>query len=736
MFLISFLIILEILTSCGRNEKEFSAADGKQNIKTGSVVINNDDLKAKESPVVIKVGSKQQKDFKWLEKAEAMLETENFRKLLETKIIRLETQVTMIQKMETLFVLGQNSREMRFKSVKKAREFFLPIKQVKKRPMTQYSIRQGYLKNRKTERFQIGDHKGQPVDILLVVDTTKFMTKFQEILAKGLNSLLSRIKRSNWRIAIVSMKNKKKCYQKIIYHNQAYKEKQFRAAVQFYNDGFDPAGFLRAVRSLDGSCSPHNHWLRKKSALAIIFFSQSDNCTNGKGCGRKTYNKPVYLSKYLKKHNRTLGVDTRIYGIFSNYVTGFWDSLTHCAFSPSIQYKELVDQSHGVSGSICDEDYSKTLRSISSNISSMFKDSYELTFLPNERPSVYINGRKKTFGWKIHRKSLSFLPNHKPYIGSTIKVKYNYPSRERFRKIHLPKKAVAKEFIDIFINGEREKNFEYENQTNAITFHSMPAENALVNIIYEIDTALPSEFSIALPKNGQITRVTLDGDELSKKEYRLYRNEQIIFRTPPKIGITGRVYYLVPSPASQHPYSYAADQKRHIAIDFNTNQELKTDYYDGSLFFKEDALQDQTIIRVFDPDHLSDEKNKDLYKITLPVIPIQDSVLLRVGENQACRINHGLKINGANLDITHCSIKHDEIFTISYEYKQFTQFFKIDREFLKQKHQYQVWRVFLDGEAFEGDYQVSGNHLLFFKKLPEAKIEIMVSLIPYGLLRM
>jgi len=540
-------------------------------------------------------------------------------------------------------------------------------------------MRQKNIKLKRKEMFEshtlgLGGIKSEQLDLLIVIDNSSTMERELEQLSTQLPSLLSYIKQTDWRIAMTVMDSSDSCIRRIIQKTDENIEDLFYQEIaSLGTEGSETEkGIYMATQAL--SC---DNWVRKDSALVLLFISDEGNCTkNGRECAIRPYGKIDYFSKGLKKIGRDIKT-TRIYGLFSHpshknrLAQGNLPCQTAVENAP--QYKELVDRTSGISGSICHEDYSQILKNISKHIS------------------------MKMFG-----------------------------------NICLNEKAFSKESISIKIADKNidSSEYNYDTETDCLRFHKRRSDPIATTISYKSNENLLDKLS-SIPAGAKNIKVLIDNQLISSERYRV-GDPKLIFTESPEVKEVIEVVYMITAPVLRYPYEYRAGQTKHIVKDEALEGEFTHEYKDGELVFDKTLFKLGRVFYVIDPDQSPDDQ-ESIKSIELPVKPISDSIVLHVGENECRTENKLIRVEGREIYLKSCvtdpfDLEQQEI-QVSYKYFPKMRFsHEVDEGFLKKPHKYQVWSVKI-GDEFVEDYEINKNKVLLKDFVPSGALKISVSLL-------
>ena len=364
------------------------------------------------------------------------------------------------------------------------------------------------------------------VDIVVVVDNSGSMAEEQKNLSSRMVPLLSAIKDSDWRIVVVSTDANNEYFRGPISKSTYNYESVFSRYVT--DAGVNGSGLerpiLRAVDALawkpfsDGLFAPKVSWLRKDSTVAVIILTDEDNChlDNEKGyacSGAADYN-GSYLTNYLASI-RKVGTDARVYGIF-------WhpsQSQAQCgtALKQANIINDVVTQTGGTWGSICDNDYSGTLSKISNDVAKTLKADFVLKSMPD--PGTFrmtVNGQ----AWSEY--TLSGLNVHftrNPPVGAAVLVSYvRGASGVVTNKFEMPE-APADGVVTATISGQPAGPVTYDPATGQAIFSNTPPNNSTVVMSYKVNSPLKTIFEIAPGADTRYLKVYVNGAPVDKSGY-------------------------------------------------------------------------------------------------------------------------------------------------------------------------------------------------------------------------
>lgn len=359
---------------------------------------------------------------------------------------------------------------------------------------------------------QLGENTG-PIDILIVIDNSLSMAEEQTKLASKLSPLLASLSNADWQISVVTTDSANGCQRALIRKGDANYSQAFSTAISGAGTAGsgNERGILMAVAGLKGSFKvPGNTpgttvvvpsagtcptsaqtWVRAGAPIVVLIVSDEDNCSNnGSECpATDPWKYDSYLYDYLSTI-RNPGVDARVYAID-------WIPNTVCATGANVatQYNNIVTRTKGLSGSICDADYTNTLNRISQDAASILKNQFSLTNIPDSGSSkVYVDNVLTNAGWNMVNGTLTFTTI--PSNGAVIRVEYVVSSSSVLADIQLSQPAAA-ETIVLKVNGAviPASAYSYAAATNKISYRAPDLAN--IQVDYRMLTpALQSSFTV------------------------------------------------------------------------------------------------------------------------------------------------------------------------------------------------------------------------------------------------
>jgi len=724
---IIFIMMHFVFVNCGSNNKTHfvSAAVSDGTSKTGDATGS--------SLVIIKRGSNQPEDINNLSKLKELIGKNHFENFLKDRQLTADMKFSERRENEQSIdrlTHAQHSRlTMRGSEVSESKT----MQQASLKEHIEI-FKQGKEGHTETEYFQQTPKGSGVLDILIVVDNSLSMREEQKNLATKLKPLLSHIVHSDWQIAFVSTTQEETAIHQLLKKGEydqvlpsdsrkfdTREEEVFSQAINMGIGGSQhEKGIARAIESLKSG------WVREGSTLAILFLTDANNCTNGHtGCTLEERD-PNSLLRYLQSVNRTIKQDARIYGILASSMV---DSKQCRIESLSQQYKYLVKKSHGHAGSICDDDYTQTLKHISENISTILKNSFNLKKTPSPKTiSVLIEHQAWKEGKDFHVDGKTLVFDRKMSPGVSITVSYKHDYLPTFDRVKLPYPVTNKAWIRLIeVSGRPLSEFDFDPNTNEVIFTQDLADNETGKIYYRphADT-LKKVFEIQLPASYKNLRVYDGTTELLMGTEVNYQNNQLIFyERPPLPDAKIKLTYHFLKPILSYPYRLPEGFSMKI---FDGKEEISFSLEENNVLFdKEDYQEGRQLNIVTLP---IDSIKTPLEKIPLGIIPIPETVRLIAGDKE-CTANNGLSFDNKDVvDITKCDIPSEvQMFRVVYQYIHVNlNEYAFDKSFFQKPHTYQIWEV-SQGNKYIINYNISKNRLIFKKNHPIGQTHVAVSLI-------
>jgi hypothetical protein len=604
------------------------------------------------------------------------------------------------------------------------------LQQVAKPGITQ-SFRQGSVGMAKTDTFKQMP-AGGILDVLVVVDNSGSMDAEQKNLASKLSSLLGAVQNSDWQIGVVTTDPANPCLRGLIKKGDSNATAAFAAAV---SPGIAGTGAEQGVRTaafglgINESSDPSNpkvcstRWLRPDSSVAVLIVSDEDNCstTDNRGrndCGSSPWKAGNYLTDYLGSI-RTLKTQAKIYGII-------WVPNTSCstAYSSGVEYQKIIDLTGGVSGSICDDDYSQTLNKISTDVVGIIKSQFSLKMTPDAGSAkVYVNDSLISSGYTLSGTTLTFMTP--PAAGATIVVTYSVGAAPR-KKLFQLSESIAPGSVEALIDGAAVDGSSFVVDYKAVTFADYPADNSEIRITYRKEIELGKIFEIGARALVTSIAVKVNGSPVKFTSYDADSGALTLETAPPELAMISINYdtkewgspvtkfSLMPAWMSVHNLS---------AKDKTTGESVNASWADGIISIDPAAFLDGRVITV----SYLDESMGPTRTYDLPNIPVAGSlsVIGKVadGTDLACPANL-IKIDGQKVQ-TLCDISGSEKIVLSYKYVS-DLLSEVSIPEIEMPDSFS-WSVYIDG-VLTMDFTRIGTTIKFKSAIPAgAKVKVVAS---------
>ncbi len=346
------------------------------------------------------------------------------------------------------------------------------------------------------------------VDIVVVVDNSGSMKEEQTNLSSRMAPLLSAIRDSDWRLMVVSTDGNNQYFRGPISKSTFNAEAVFARYVM--EAGVNGSGLerpmLRAVDALRWRPFLAGSWLRPNSTVAVVILTDEDNChidnERGYGCSGFSDAGGSYLTNYLSSI-RKVGTDARVYGIFWHPSQAQGQCST--ALKQASIVAEVVQQTGGTWGSICDADYSATLSKISKDVAQILKADFVLASTPDAGTFRMTVNDYAWSDYQLDGRSVHFTRN--PPVGAKVWVEYRSgASGVVTNRFDFPE-APAEGTLSATINGQPAGAVTYDSATGKVIFTQIPPENSEIIVSYRPNTPLHRHFNLPAGIDPSILRV-------------------------------------------------------------------------------------------------------------------------------------------------------------------------------------------------------------------------------------
>lgn len=498
------------------------------------------------------------------------------------------------------------------------------------------------------------------LDLLIVVDNSGSMKQEQEKVSTKLADILEYVKDSDWRIGIVTTDPANGCSRAVVKKGDADASTAFANGINAGIAGSgNERGILQAVKGLSCATAP---FVRPNSTVAVLIVSDEDNCSNnGSDCPNDPWNKPEYLTDYLKNTmNRKLGVDARVYGLY-------WDPTKTCtggAFK-AVQYAKAVADTQGTSGSICDADYSATLQKISQDVAAILKAEFKLAAAPDAGSTVVkVNGVVvPPADYTVTADVLRFTVL--PPKGALIAVTYTVgavPMKDRYGLDEVP----AANTVKVLVNGAMVDANDYtiDNTNKELVFKTKPVANADIKIDFLRNTPLLKDFEIG--PNVKDGSVKVKVNDVATTAFTVNSTGRVTMNNAPIDGAVIAVNFdKLVGPVLEYALPLVGSKYRDLrAFDkINNTPVAVTVREDGKIAVDVAShVEGKTVVLLY--------KNEDSNKVevSLPHQPIMDSIDIQSGD-VACELGMGVELVDMVLKIN-CDWQNEDETSISFKYKK------------------------------------------------------------------
>jgi len=551
--------------------------------------------------------------------------------------------------------------------------------QVNREPVPE-SFTQGSAGTTMSQTFSQSTAKSGPIDILLVVDNSGSMNEEQQNLATKLNPLLASLSNADWQISIVTTDPRVGFQHALIRKRDSNASATFASTINGVglSGSGNERGFLMAVIGLKGSftvpgatagstmtiaeggacASTASSWLRPGAPVVTLIVSDEDNCSaDGAGCpSNHPWRTDDYLFNFLSSI-RTPGVDTRVYGLHHRPGTS-----CSSAYNVGTQYERIVTRTSGLSGSICDADYTTTLNRISQDAATILKDQFSLTSAPDVGSArVYVNGVLTPTGWNVVNKTLSFTTP--PPAGASIRVDYVVGSAPILTELPLSHPA-APETIVIKENGlvVAPSRYTYSAATNKVAFRA--ADRATIQVDYRKSTpALKRTFDLGLGTQPIDLVVKVNGQAAGSYTVDAATGRITFATPPPDAAVISASFRKLESKTLTYPFAVPANvhHKNWVATINGTSTTIPVTYSNGTVTFNVADHVDNRVVRV---SYRSRLLNQEVH-IPLPHTPMAGTLNVIAGGNN-CLPNQYSMGNGEL--IVSCDPGANDRISASYMY--------------------------------------------------------------------
>ena len=581
------------------------------------------------------------------------------------------------------------------------------------RPVVTEAFLQGSDQLAKTENFAQSASASGLLDVLVVVDTSGSMKEEQTNLSGKLLPLLSYVKDSDWKIGVVTTDPKDGCLRGLIRKGDRNPEQLFADAVSAGIQGSgNERGILQAVNGLKGECNQSGSWLRSNSTVAVLIISDEDNCSlNGADCGEDAWAKADYLVNYLKGI-RQVGTNARTYGLI--WHPSVAKSECNTAFHKASVYAEAIEKTSGTYGSICDADYSNTLRAISLDLSVILRTQFALQYAPYARSlKVYVNNQLQSSGYKLSGNVLEFT--QAPAAGAAIKVSYEFSNEPPKNEFFLANAADSSS-LQVYLDGAATTSFTYDAGARSVRFNNAPMVYE-IKAVYRKAGELKADFQIGTLARPATIRVSVDGIATTGFSYSVSTGLVRLNQTPKDQTVVSISFDQQLAPKLRYPIYAAAEMRNQVRVyDAKTTRTIIVTVDGDEIVFPLNQYTALRDILVVYPAMGSNSLTVDLGRTIL-----EDSLTVKGLKSGNCDASL-LTLNGSAVDMSRCSFKANEGVLISFTYAAEHQN-SFDIGALELDLSQYRWQVTINGVESK-DFSIAQG-LLSFPNLPvNARVDV------------
>ena len=578
--------------------------------------------------------------------------------------------------------------------------------------------------------------KLKPLDILLVVDNSGSMADEQSNLANTISALLTPIKDTDWRIGITTTNDyifegntvvdNPICLEVLIKAGDSNIEDTLRSTISAMeaNELYGlEAGFLRSVRGL--SCTTYPDWVRADSSISVLIVSDEDNCSdNGKDCAMRDSDgnpipnpeggyywypegKPEFLKDYLTQTiGRILGVNAKFYGIFSH-------PSQPCSSATSIgtQYAQLVTESGGTWGDICDTDYTSSLTKISQDIALALSEQILLDHVP-EPGSVTINVNGAPYSnFTVEGKAVKFATA--PAENATVSINYTSGSSPIVSRF-----LIADPFVQgtvtVNIDGNTVASDQYTELANGVEFTSPPSAGASISLAYRQEAPLPKSWNIDPEALTETIKPHISGLPVEAFQYDA-TNGIVTFDVAPMDGAAIKIDYELPSiPILDYPIMVEGNPLP-TAVRLENPGQVPFEYTieNSTIMIKPDSFVEGAKV-IVDLEKTAATKSE----IPLSQLPYPESLKVETTLPD-CAMGQGITLIEQKIQLK-CPILDTAELTISYDYESEP---KTSFELSAEVAPTEQIEVTMDGNLIQ--HTLDGKTVTLVGPVPKSKIVVV-----------
>jgi len=496
------------------------------------------------------------------------------------------------------------------------------IMKQQERPTINDTYIQGHQSQTVDEEFAVS--MLDKLDLLLVVDNSSSMSPYQEKLAASLAPLLSNISNTDWRIMVTSTSALRrrnptdptiidKLYgcprinasdpadnavisREDMLRNPKLVSDQFAWKVMVGETG-DPIerGLLAATSGLTGECGQISRsWIRPDSHKAVLVLTDEENCGSDpdQNCDRDADSNPQYFIDHTPP-------GTQFFALLHDH-SMYAECLDVGYIRKPDDYRWLINKTGGKEGNMCVGNYTSTLTEISRNIHPVTRKEFDLAYQPELGSIKFtVDGKPWSSNFILDGRKV-FLGDSLPKGAKVLKITYGHDPVPLIQKFPLSV-AADTTTLQVKVNGKPVDQDQYQMENDAVVFNKMPAELAVVELLYRVQQNLPQFFS--LPADAILETVSATVSAQPVKDFLIVgtENREIYFPTAPRDGET-----IVLSFESQdtrilrYPsLAYNRNQVEQVqAFDKDSRQPIALSWDKQQLVFHRDDVQNERAVEL------------------------------------------------------------------------------------------------------------------------------------------
>lgn len=531
---------------------------------------------------------------------------------------------------------------------------------------------QGTVGSERTELFNQEDFG--ILDALFVIDNSGSMENEQKKLSTKLDSFLSFVDNSDWKINLVSTDATVSLKDKIISKNDPNSDKAFSDAVKGF--GIEGSGNERGLLRAHDAISSNTQngiasWIRRGSTLAIVIVSDEDECSDRKGCQFFNENGVEIEGADLAKDNLLEklteirpGGSAKIYGIVTkdencNPKNGNQNGGNIIGET----YLEAIDATNAIAGSICDISYDAVLEAISKNVRRDLKNQVILQNIPIlSTVQIFVNNSPFEGDFRISGKTLTLLSNF-PELNSEIKVNYRFGDITIKDEFSIDKK-ISDKFLNVFVNNQIIDPSEYTLVNfSSINFFDPPEENANIEVRYRpfgslLSFSLNEKNIINNSIQLEVNNIKYANFEISSDLKKINLLEELEDNT-----IVLVTYKVDRGPINNYPFQLPPNNSYLIDAFYSDNplEKIDTLVSGNEILFRNYRFEEGRIINILVKE---DQGNNEDF--SLPKPPVLGTENINIENTKNCTLEN-FEISSSKLR-TNCLFEPDSLLTIEYDY--------------------------------------------------------------------